>query len=240
MDTSDVGGGGKQAATKDQTLDETTDLQLADVSEVPLEQSNLEMGEDDFGNVSGVPPEFRMDGDLSMIEGGVAADADEANRTNDADAFAMDQTIGNDATILDEQPEDVSLAKGEGEDAEQVRRAQDVAPTAATVAHPGVEDERPEAASGPEAPSTLHELSGPELATINVKELKCLTKTAKLIKEQRCASQAVQFLPDGGTFDFARPSARTPHGGASCVQTSWRTREKHPPEKLRRPSTRAG
>ena len=120
---SDIGGGGKQAATKDQTLDETTDLQLADVSEIPLEQSNLEMGEDDFGNVSGIPPEFQMDGDLSMIEGGVAADADEANRTNDADAdaFAMDQTIGNDTTILDEQPEDVSLAKGEGEgeDAEQ-------------------------------------------------------------------------------------------------------------------------
>jgi len=121
VDMSDIGGGGKQAATKDQTLDETTDLQLADVSEIPLEQSNLEMGEDDFGNVSGIPPEFQMDGDLSMIEGGVAADADEANRTNDADAdaFAMDQTIGNDTTILDEQPEDVSLAKGEGEDAEQ-------------------------------------------------------------------------------------------------------------------------
>ena len=99
VDMSDIGGG-KQAAAKDQTLDETTDLQLADVSEIPLEQSNLQMGEDDFGNVSGIPPEFQMDGDLSMIDGGVAPDADEANRTNDADAFAMDMTIGNDTTML--------------------------------------------------------------------------------------------------------------------------------------------
>ena len=66
-DTMDVlaavgGGGGKQAATKNQALDETTDLPLADVSEIPLEQSNLEMSEDDFGNASPPPQSSRWTG----------------------------------------------------------------------------------------------------------------------------------------------------------------------------------
>ena len=32
-----------------------------------------------------------------------------------------------------------------------------------------------------------------------------------------CASRAAQFHPDGGQFDFARSSARTPHVGPQYV-----------------------
>ena len=53
--------------------------------------------------------------------------------------------------------------------------------------------------------------------------------------EFKCAARAVQLYPDGGQFDFARPSARTPCGGASYVQVSWRNQEKYPPEERHRP-----
>ena len=36
--------------------------------------------------------------------------------------------------------------------------------------------------------------------------------------------------PNGGQFDFAWPSARTPHGGASYVWRAYRNQEKYPPE----------
>ena len=46
---------------------------------------------------------------------------------------------------------------------------------------------------------------------------------------------AVQPHPHGGQFEFARSSARTPHGGASYVEVSRRNQERHPPERFYRP-----
>ena len=56
----------------------------------------------------------------------------------------------------------------------------------------------------------------------------------------RFASCAVQFHPDGGQFDFARSSARTPHVGPQYVWMSWRNQEKYPPDNYYRSFSRAG
>ena len=52
------------------------------------------------------------------------------------------------------------------------------------------------------------------------------------------APRAVRFRPDGGQFDFARSSARTPHG--AYVQMSRRNQEKYPPELFYGSCSRAG
>ena len=65
-------------------------------------------------------------------------------------------------------------------------------------------------------------------------EVACLSKQKISTKMDWLVDVSVvggSMSADGGQFDFVRSPARTmnPHG--ACVQMSWRTQERHPPEK---------
>ena len=65
-------------------------------------------------------------------------------------------------------------------------------------------------------------------------EIKKNIPTRKILPLVFGSTRAVQFHPDGGQFDFARSSTRTPHG--AYVLMSRRNQEKYPREIITRTS----